>query len=169
MQNLEAKFKLFDLDRARTMAEAAGYEFKGSFAQRDTFFRVARGKLKLREQDNGAWLIHYSRDDREGLEISNYEIVPVPDPDQMRTMFSEAVGVLARVNKRRTLLMRENVRLHLDQVEGLGDFGEIEAVVGEGERPEQYLAAVDRILRALDVRRSSLITASYFEMLRPVM
>lgn len=168
MQNLEAKFKLSDLKRARKMAEAAGYEFKGSFDQRDTFFKVNRGKLKLREQDNGAWLIYYSRDDSDGLEISNYEIIPVADPTRMRSVLGDATGVLARVNKRRSLLMRENVRLHLDQVEGLGDFGEIEAVVGEDEAPEDYLGAVDQTLRALDVRRSSLISVSYFEMLRPV-
>ncbi len=168
MQNLEAKFKLVDLERARKMAEAAGYEFKAAFDQRDTFFKVNRGKLKLREQENGAWLIYYSRDDRDGLEISNYEIVPVSDPARTRAVLGDAMGVLARVNKRRTLLMRDNVRLHLDRVEGLGDFGEIEAVVGEGERPDDYLRAVDQTLGAIDVRRSSLISASYFEMLRPV-
>lgn len=169
MQNLEAKFKLSDLARTRSLAEAAGYQFKADFEQRDTFFKVNRGKLKLREQHDGAWLIYYSRDGREGLEVSNYEIVPVADPARMREVLSDAMGVLARVNKRRTLLMRGNVRLHLDQVEGLGSFGEIEAVVGEDEDPEDYLRVVDQTLRAIDVGRSNLISASYFEMLRPVL
>lgn len=168
MRNLEAKFKLFDLDRARKKAEAFGCRFTAAFHQRDTFFKAQRGKLKLREEDGGAWLIHYGREDSAGLKLSSYEIIPVAEPDKMRAILSEAMGVLATVRKHRTLLQRENLRLHLDSVDGLGDFGEIEAVVGERENPEAYRPVVDQLLDALEVRRTNLIGASYFEILRPV-
>jgi predicted adenylyl cyclase CyaB len=168
MRNLEAKFKLFDLAKARKQAEALKYEFKGILLQRDTFFRVNQGKLKLREEESGACLIFYGREDVKGLKLSNYEIVAVAEPEKLRTMMSEALGVLAVVKKTRTLLTRDNLRLHLDNVDGLGDFGEIEAVLGEGSSPENSRAVVEQLLSALDISRRKLIDASYYEMLRPL-
>ena len=61
--------------------------------------------------------------------------------------------------------MRDNVRLHLDQVARLGDFGEVEAVIADGDDPEHSRGAVDEILAALGVAPSDLIDVSYFEML----
>lgn len=168
MQNLEAKFKLFDLAKARKQAEALKYEFKAILVQRDTFFHVKQGKLKLREEESGARLIYYGREDVKGLKLSNYEITPVPEPDKLRAMMSAALGLLAVVKKSRILLIRDNVRLHLDNVDGLGDFGEIEAVLEEGSSPDQSRAAVEQLLSALDINRRKLIDASYYEMLRPL-
>ena len=80
-------------------------------------------------------------------------------------MLADALGVIAEVRKVRTLLMRRNVRLHLDRVEGLGSFGEIEAVVAEDETPEVYRAEVDAILATLEIAPEDLISKSYFELL----
>src|SRR6266436_3870540 len=126
MRNLEAKFRLRDLALARRRAEAIGFELRVLLIQRDTFFRVEHGKLKLREEPGGAALIHYRRDRLAGLDLSDYQIVQVAHPEAMR---ADALGVLAEVRKERTLMMRGNIRLHLDRVEGLGEFGEIEAVL----------------------------------------
>ena len=125
MRNLEAKFRLTDPARARAGAAAIGFERRGELIQRDTFFRVANGKLKLREETGGAALIHYARARRGGLDVSDYAIAPVADPAAIRAILTEALGAIATVSKVRTLLLRRNVRLHLDRVEGLGDFGEI--------------------------------------------
>jgi adenylate cyclase class IV len=65
----------------------------------------------------------------------------------------------------RILLMRDNVRLHLDRVASLGDFGEIEAVIADGEDPERSRTAVDETLSALGIAQADLIYISYFEML----
>jgi len=168
VQNLEAKFKLYDLELARKRAEALKYEFKATMIQRDTFFRVNHGKLKLREEEAGSWLISYGREDSIDLKLSNYQIVAVTPPDEMLAMMSDAIGVLATVRKTRQLLTRGNIRLHLDQVDGLGEFGEIEAVLGENGNLEDSRAAVEELLAALDVNRKNLIGASYYEMLRPL-
>jgi predicted adenylyl cyclase CyaB len=171
MRNLEAKFRLDDLETARAAALALGYTVRASFTQRDSFFAAARGKLKLREQPPEAWLIHYERDREDGLMLSRYEIVPVADPARTREMLSRALGVLAEVRKHRTLLMRQNVRLHLDRVDTLGGFGEIEAVLSEGnegdagEGPACARAAVDKLLGALGIGARELIEVSYFELL----
>jgi predicted adenylyl cyclase CyaB len=165
MQNLEAKFSLSDLDRARKQAESIDYRFKASLMQRDTFFRVIEGKLKLREEETGAWLIYYGRQDSRQLKLSSYEIVPILELDKTRAMMTQAFGTIATVRKTRLLMMRDNVRLHLDQVDGLGTFGEIEAVLGEDGDAEASRPAVDELLRVLDIHPDNLIAESYFELL----
>jgi predicted adenylyl cyclase CyaB len=82
-------------------------------------------------------------------------------------MLAGALGVVAEVRKRRTLLMRRNVRLHLDRVDGLGDFGEIEAVLADGDIAAAFSGEVAEILAALDVRAGDLTEKSYFEMISP--
>jgi adenylate cyclase class 2 len=165
MKNLEAKFRLIDLGQAEARATALGYTRRATLNQRDTFFRVAKGKLKLREENGSAVLIYYHRSESGPLMLSNYEIVPVADPLRTLRILTDALGTIAVVEKVRTLMMRDNVRLHLDRVANLGDFGEIEAVIAAGDDPERSRAAVDEILAALGVRQADLIDVSYFEML----
>lgn len=165
MKNLEAKFRLIDLDKAEAGATALGYTRRAILNQRDTFFRVANGKLKLREENGSAVLIFYHRTESGPLMLSNYEIVPVADPPRTLRILADALGTIAIVDKVRTLMMRDNVRLHLDTVAHLGQFGEIEAVIASGDDPERSRDAVDEILAALGVGQADLIDVSYFEML----
>ncbi len=165
MRNLEAKFTLDNLDRARKQAEAIEYRFKATLIQRDTFFRVAAGKLKLREEESGAWMIFYGRQDSRHLMLSSYDIVPIAEPEKTREMLAQALGTIATVRKTRILMMRDHIRLHLDRVDGLGEYGEIEAVLGEDGDPEQSRLAVEELLSALGIDRNKLIDESYFEML----
>jgi predicted adenylyl cyclase CyaB len=164
VRNLEAKFPLDDSRKARDRAVVIGYRQRSVLRQRDTFFRSASGKLKLREEDGRAMLIYYGRRTADALQLSTYEIVEIVDPEKTRAMLAAALGVIAEVRKERTLLMRANVRLHLDRVEELGEFGEIEAVIPEGSDPECSRAAVDELLAALQISRETLIDVSYFEL-----
>lgn len=166
VRNLEAKFRLADHADAEMRATAIGYTRRAILNQRDTFFRTANGKLKMREENGSAVLIYYHRDESGPLMLSNYEIVPIADPPRTLRMLSDALGTIAVVEKVRTLMMRDNVRLHLDRVATLGEFGEIEAVIAaDGDDPERSRGAVDEILAALGVPQSDLIDVSYFEML----
>ena len=165
MKNLEAKFRLSNPAEAEARATALGYTRRAILNQRDTFFRVANGKLKMREENGGAVLIFYHRNESGPLMLSNYEIVPVADSARTLRMLEDALGTIAVVEKVRTLMMRDNVRLHLDKVARLGDYGEIEAVIADGDDPEQSRGAVDEILAALGVGEPDLIDVSYIEML----
>ncbi|MGD0119764.1 MAG: class IV adenylate cyclase [Candidatus Binatus sp.] len=165
MKNLEAKFRLANHAEAEARATALGYTRRAILEQRDTFFRVANGKLKLREENGSAALIFYRRAESGPLMLSNYEIVPVAEPVGTLRILTDALGTIAIVEKTRTLMMRDNVRLHLDKVARLGEFGEIEAVIADGDDPERSRAAVDEILAAVGVARADLIDVSYFEML----
>ena len=103
--------------------------------------------------------------------LSRYEIATVADVTRTREMLVGALGVLAEVRKHRTLLTRRNVRFHLDRVETLGGFGEIEAVLGEGDEDStgddsgSARAAVDELLSALGVGARELVDVSYFELM----
>jgi predicted adenylyl cyclase CyaB len=165
MKNLEAKFRLIDLAQAEARASALGYVHRAVLKQRDTFFRVAKGKLKLREEDGSAVLIFYHRIDSGPLMLSDYEIAPVTDAALMLRILDAALGTIAVVEKVRTLMMRDNLRLHLDRVAKLGEFGEIEAVIADGDDPERSRGAVAETIEALKVRQSDLIDVSYFELL----
>ena len=165
MKNLEAKFPLADLACAESRASALGYTHRAILHQRDTFFHVPNGKLKLREEDDKAALIFYRRNDSGTLMLSNYEIATISDPATTRHILDAALGALATVEKVRILLMRDNIRLHLDRVASLGDFGEIEAVIPDGDDPELSRTAVDELLATLEIIPADLIDVSYFEML----
>ena len=164
MKNLEAKFRLINHAEAEARAAALGYVRRATLNQRDTFFRVASGKLKLREENGTAVLIFYRRRESASLMLSDYEIVPVADPARMLRILEDALGAIAVVEKVRILMTRDNVRLHLDRVAKLGEFGEIEAVTADGDDPERSRNAVDEILTALGVAQADLIDVSYFEM-----
>lgn len=167
MRNLEAKFRLVDQSVGYESALAIGFEPRGILIQHDTFFVAANGKLKLREQAGEAWLVHYRRNEHRELQLSDYTIIPVDDPVAMRTMLADALGILAEVRKHRTLMVRRNVRLHLDCVEGLGDFGEIEAVIADDDTPQAFREEVALILSAFAVATTDLIERSYFELMQP--
>lgn len=167
MRNLEAKFRLPDHAAAWVRAEAIGFAPRATFEQRDTFFHARFGKLKLREEAGRASLIHYRREGEAGLDLSNYGIAEIANPEVIRAALGEAIGIIAEVRKRRTLLMRRNVRLHLDRVEGLGDFGEIEAVLADGDTAAAFRGEVEEILVALEIRPDQRIHKSYFEMVAP--
>jgi homotetrameric cytidine deaminase len=133
-RNLEIKARDADPRRSLELALELGAEDKGEIEQRDTYFARARGRLKLREQTPGdSELIEYRRPDEEGPRTSEFRRVPVPDPDALREALDAALGTLVEVRKSRRLLVWEGIRIHLDEVEGLGSFLELEAP-GEGER-----------------------------------
>jgi homotetrameric cytidine deaminase len=128
-RNVEIKAR--DADPATTLerALALGASDEGVLTQRDTYFGRARGRLKLREQKpGGAQLIAYSRPDSDAARTSAYRLADVGDPDALREALDAALGTRVVVDKRRHLLLWEGVRIHLDEVEGLGAFVELEGV-----------------------------------------
>ncbi len=133
-QNVEQKFRCDDLLTAHAAAVNAGARPAAVLLQRDVYFAVPHGRLKLRtilsESARRSELIAYERPDASTERVSTYRAVPVEEAEALEAALASALGVRAVVNKRRTLLMDGAVRLHLDEVEELGDFIEIEAVLG---------------------------------------
>jgi homotetrameric cytidine deaminase len=166
-RNVELKAHDDDPGRTLERALAAGAEDRGLLRQRDTYFAVPRGRLKLREEEpGGATLISYERPDAASERVSNYRLVPVPDPDAMRAALSDANGVLTVVDKRRRLLIWDGtVRIHLDGVSGLGTFLELEAVAAPDSDLSREHAQVARLRELLDIADDALREGSYADAL----
>lgn len=130
-KNLEFKAQVGELDRPEKLFREKGAAFQGTLRQRDTYFNVASGRLKLRETEGrDAELIFYERD--EGVPAvmeSRYSIIQVPDIS-LKEFLAKALGIRTVVEKERRLLLLKNARIHLDDVKGLGTFIEFEVVSG---------------------------------------
>ena len=166
MRNVELKAR--DPDPARTLALAleAGAEDLGEITQRDSYFSGARERLKLREQEPGdSELIAYGRPDETQSRVSEYRRVPVGDAQALREALGAALGTLVVVVKRRRLLLWDGVRIHLDEVDGLGSFLELEAVVPEGSDLSAERAKVERLRGELGVDDGNLVATGYSDLL----
>ena len=166
MRNVELKAR--DPDPARTLALAleVGAEDLGEITQRDTYFSGARERLKLREQEPGeSELIAYGRPDETQARVSEYRRVPTGDPRALREALDAGLGTLVVVDKRRRLLLWDGVRIHLDEVDGLGSFLELEAVAPEGSDLSAERAKVERLRGELAVEDGNLVAGSYSDLL----
>ena len=165
-RNIEIKARVADreaLERRVTELADSGPE---PIFQDDTFFACPTGRLKLRDFDNGCGeLIFYQRADESGPKPSYYRIAPTDGPEALRQVLLDAYGSPGRVIKQRTLYLAGRTRIHLDRIEGLGDFMELEVVLGEDEAPEQGLAEAHRLMNELGIEPSSLVEGAYLDLL----
>jgi homotetrameric cytidine deaminase len=170
MVSVNVEIKARDLDPEATAARclALGASDKGVLDQRDTYFAGRHGRLKLREQDgSGAELIAYRRPDGAEPETSGYVRAPVGDAALMREALDAALGTTVVVAKRRRLFEWGHVRIHLDDVEGLGTFVELEALVGPGlSDHDTALRKVQELRSRLAITDDALVAVGYSDMLR---
>jgi homotetrameric cytidine deaminase len=166
-RNVELKAHDPDPERTLERALAAGAEDRGLLRQRDTYFAVPHGRLKLREEEpGGATLIAYERPDAASERVSDYRLVPVAEPEPLRAALGAANGVSAVVVKRRRLLIWETVRIHLDEVRGLGSFVELEAVAEPGSDLSRERDQVARLRELLEIGDEALREGSYADALQ---
>ncbi len=168
MRNIELKARYADLPAAMRIAESLGAARAGVERQRDTYFHCPHGRLKLRqrwpeggERSDRCELIAYRRGDADRPRASDYTVVPVADGEAIGTALADALGTAVIVEKRRTVYLFENVRIHLDEVSGLGTFIEFEAVVGDGCDEAEAGAKVQALIAAFSVGGDSVIAGSY--------
>jgi len=164
--NIEVKVRCRDLGAARERAVRIADARLGLDRQVDTYFRTAAGRLKLRESSlSGSQLIPYLRPDEAGPRRSDYRVIPVDDGLGLRDLLGRILGIQRVVRKEREILLVENVRIHLDRVEGLGDFVEFEAVLPPGEISaaveERERTKVRRLMEALGVAEEDVVPTSY--------
>jgi homotetrameric cytidine deaminase len=170
MRNIELKARDPNPAQSLQRALALGAEDKGEIRQVDTYFARAHGRLKLREQQSGGsplWdeLIEYSRADSTEARASTYLRVPVADAPTLQDALDAAYGTLVTVTKRRRLLFWEGVRIHLDEVEGLGSFLELEAVAEPGSDLSPEHDKVERLRAELGIEDEDLVATSYSDLL----
>ena len=165
-RNVEIKARVAAPERLRALATDLADGPPLVIAQTDTFFAAGRGRLKLRVFADGAGeLISYERPDAAGPKASRYGIAPVADGAAMLAVLAAALPVRGVVRKRRELLLCGRTRIHLDRVEGLGDFLELEVVLAAGEDPAAGEAEARELMARLEIAPDDLVTGAYVDLL----
>ena len=161
--NIEIKARCRDLAGARETVARLATRHLGVDHQVDTYFATRAGRLKLRESSlSGAQLVPYLRPDQEGPKRSDYQLIPVTACTEVKRLLGEVLGIHCVVVKEREIFLHDNVRIHLDRVEGLGDFIELEAVFdGDVSRESEQHDKVLILMGELAIEASQLVDVSY--------
>ena len=166
-RNVEIKARVASLEEIEPRARAIATEAPVDLVQDDTFFACPNGRLKLRAFPDGhGELIHYTRADEAGPKTSDYRIAATTAPDALRETLARAYGTVGRVRKARRLYITGRTRIHLDQVESLGAFVELEVVLGENEEAQNGDAVAREIMARLGISESQLVRGAYVDQLR---
>lgn len=166
-RNIEVKARIDSVESLLPRAVAVAGGVPQRIDQDDTFFPVPMGRLKLRQfEDGSAELIHYHRADSVDAKASDYVRVPVPDPAALREALSRGLGVLGRVRKRRLLLLTGATRIHLDRVEGLGDFMELEVVLAEDQSDAEGQRIAEALMGELGLADAERVAGAYMDLLQ---
>lgn len=164
---IEIKARALDLSGPRAVLRDRQARFAGRDHQVDTYFRVASGRLKLREGAIENALIHYHRENVSGPKHSQVSLFANPPGSTLKGILHDALGIDVVVDKQREIYFLDNVKVHLDEVAGLGTFVEIEAIDGDGTRSLETLRAqCEELMRAFGIRDEDLLALSYSDLLR---
>ena len=136
--------------------------------QKDTFFKSPDGRLKLREEliDSPiSYLIYYKRTDQPGPKQCDFVRTAVPDPEAMKTILTNTLGRRGEVCKERILFMVGQTRVHLDKVEGLGIYMELEVLMETGQSKEEVISIAESLMAELKIEQSWLESEAYIDIL----
>ena len=166
--NVEIKARIDSVEALLPLARAlSDDEHLQLIHQDDTFFDAPHGRLKLRVFGDGSGeLIHYQRADADGPKVSDYMLAPVPEPESLREVLTRACGLLGRVRKERILVLVGATRIHLDRVQGLGDFLELEVVLGDGQTEAEGAAIAQALMAQLRIDPTQRVRGAYLDLLR---
>jgi len=165
-RNIEIKARIPSVEALIPRTAAIADKGPIEILQDDTFFRCHPGRLKLRafSQEKGE-LIYYRRPDQQGPKESFYLCSPTSAPETLRESLSLAYGQTGRVQKHRTLFLVGRTRVHLDRVQGLGHFLELEVVLEEGEPADSGIKEAHRIMAVLGIKPAQLVEGAYVDLL----
>lgn len=162
--NIEIKARVKDPARFRRVAEGLSTR-QETLYQEDTFFASPSGRLKLRcFPDGSGELIYYERVDQEGPKQSRYWISRTQDPRGLHLTLSNALGAIGVVRKTRQVFMVGDTRVHLDQVDGLGVFAELEVVLQTGQTVEEGTSIATELMQTLGIEKADLIEGAYLDL-----
>ncbi|MEM6343721.1 MAG: class IV adenylate cyclase [Bacteroidota bacterium] len=165
--NVEIKAKARDRAAIEAYLQAHNADFRGVDHQVDTYFVVPAGRLKLREGNIENSLIFYNRPDQAGPKTSEVHLYHPKETPKLRAVLSAALGSWQTVSKDRAIYFIDNVKFHLDRVEGLGEFVEIEAIDVDGSLGERHIRSqCEHYLRAFGIKEEDLLEQSYSDLLK---
>jgi predicted adenylyl cyclase CyaB len=165
-RNIEIKARIASVEAMAVKVATLADHGPSDLTQDDTFFVCARGRVKLRVvSPTEGQLIFYQRANQAGPKESFFVSAPTAAPDAVREALSLAYGQAGRVCKHRALYRVGRTRVHLDKVEHLGDFLELEVELSEGERVEQGMEEAHNLMASLGIAPAQLIAEAYVDLL----
>lgn len=165
-RNVEIKVQVCDLDAIRSRARSLASNPGEILQQTDTFFAVPRGRLKVREFSDGTGeLIAYQRPDERDPKESVYTRYPCRNARALSEALGKALPVRGTVLKRREVFLVGRTRIHLDQVQNLGVFVELEVVLSEGEPAEHGTRVAMELLHELEIPDTGWLAQAYIDLL----
>ena len=165
-RNVEIKARVHDFEVFKAKAEALSDTPATLIEQLDTFYITPRGRLKLRVlAPDRCELIQYSRADDSSAKTSTYDIVRSNDPAAFSRILESALPIRGVVTKKRYLYLVGATRIHLDEVEGLGTFMELEVVLDKGQTTQYGAAIAEDLMAKLGIRDEDLISGAYIDLL----
>jgi predicted adenylyl cyclase CyaB len=167
-RNVEIKARIESVEALAPRVAALADQGPIEIEQDDTFFVCERGRIKLRAFSAAeGQLIFYRRANQAGPKESRFVVSPTAAPDSLRDALTLAYGRAGRVRKHRTLYLVGRTRVHLDRVESLGHFLELEVVLAEGESPDAGVKEARALMTALGLADEQLIEGAYVDLLPP--
>jgi len=168
-RNVEIKARIENVALLTPKVAAIASEGPLEIAQDDTFFACDNGRLKLRafSTDSGE-LIFYKRVNQTGPKESFFLRSPTTSPETLRESLSLAYGQIGRIRKYRTLFLVGRTRVHLDRVEGLGHFLELEVMLVDDEPTEQGVREANDIMGQLGIQPGQLVEGAYLDLMGTV-
>lgn len=165
-RNIEVKARVDDFETLKAQAASLSDRPMEIILQEDTFFNTKQGRLKLRMlAPNLGVLIYYERLDQNGPKRSDYHLAETREPESLKETLTLALGVRGVVRKTRYLYMVGQTRIHLDDVEGLGHFMELEVVMREGQSDAEGQAIAEDLMHSLGVRKDAWLEGAYMDLI----
>lgn len=165
MINMEIKARVEAPDRVRQVLLEQGARHVGTDRQHDTYFCVPRGRLKLRRGAIENVLVYYERPDQPGPKPCDYELAALAPDNAAAAVLARALGVLVEVSKKRDIYRLDNLKFHVDEVDGLGSFAEIEAGGRDRGDLPRLREQCERFMRLFGIAPDDLLEESYSDML----
>lgn len=166
--NIEFKAQCNDTEKIKKILSYRNADYKGLDRQVDTYFKVKKGRLKLREGEIERALIYYRRKDTKEPKQSNVTLFPVDSKSSilLKEILTSSLDILVIVTKQRDIYFINNIKIHIDTVDELGSFVEVEAIDIDGSIGTVKLQEQCRFfLELFEISEEDLISISYSDLL----
>ena len=165
-QNIEIKAIAKNFSKQQKIAESIAGKPPEVLKQEDFYFNIPKGRLKLRVLSiKKGQLIYYERPDEPGPKVSSYQIYETNTPNKLIEVLDSSYGIRNIVRKTRHLYVYKRTRIHMDYVDNLGEFIELEVIMGRNDNHSNGKEEARSLIKKLEIDDEDLINSSYIDLL----
>ena len=168
LKNIEIKARINDYEKVKGLIEGLCPLQIQTEQQEDTFFNSPKGRLKLRVSDGKSEIIYYDRPNSFQPKQSDIAISFIDNPDTIKSVLEKSNGIRGIVKKKRILYKYAQTRIHLDDVEGLGKFIELEVVLREDQTAEDGELIANEMMDKFGIQKTDLIDVAYIDLIETI-